>query len=300
MIACGLGGVGRSVRTMAREHGVRLKWRWHGVWVCLPEFDCWYSRDHFWGVLPLIAMSRGMQRRGVFLDDDSRRVGWRLGEPLRVRQWDSAKRLWHGAFPELVDTTKGYFLRGAPQPGEVAFDLGSYVGEIAVSLAEKVGPSGRVFAFEPHDGARHWLTVNAREHAPDVIEVRREGIWRESGEFVFQFDRLIGASLVSEPEGYHEKVRHAPITTLSLVEACEKLGVVPNFIKMDVEGAELEIVESSLEFIARHNIRFAIASYHVRDGEPTSVRLTTLFESIGYQVETGYSDHLTTWAWRDN
>ena len=63
---------------------------------------------------------------------------------------------------------------------------------------------------------------------------------------------------------------------------------------MDIEGAEIEAIEGSLNFIRRHSIRLAIGSYHVRDGRPTSETLERLFRSIDYEVETGYPDHLTS------
>jgi len=66
-------------------------------------------------------------------------------------------------------------------------------------------------------------------------------------------------------------------------------------VKMDVEGAEQEAIRGSLDFIKRHDIHFAIASYHNKGGAED---LEKMFESIGYEANTGNPKHQTTYAKR--
>jgi arsenate reductase-like glutaredoxin family protein len=65
---------------------------------------------------------------------------------------------------------------------------------------------------------------------------------------------------------------------------------------MDIEGAEIEVLEGAKDFLRNKNIHFAIASYHHRNGEQTYKTLEKIFAEIGYQAETGFHRHLTTWA----
>ena len=67
-------------------------------------------------------------------------------------------------------------------------------------------------------------------------------------------------------------------------------------MKIDIEGAEIEAVEGARQVIEELKPRFAIASYHVRDGKPTSEILPELFAAVGYHVETGFEQHRTTYA----
>ena len=55
---------------------------------------------------------------------------------------------------------------------------------------------------------------------------------------------------------------------------------------MDIEGAELEAVEGCKDLIKNFKPNFAIASYHMVDGEPTYIKLESFFNSIGYPVKT--------------
>ena len=69
---------------------------------------------------------------------------------------------------------------------------------------------------------------------------------------------------------------------------------------MDIEGAEVEVVSALAPILAEslHSVRLAIASYHIRDGHPAHELITPPLLVNGYQVETGYPEHTTTWAWK--
>jgi hypothetical protein len=66
---------------------------------------------------------------------------------------------------------------------------------------------------------------------------------------------------------------------------------------MDIEGAEVAAVEGSAEFLKRHNIHFAIESYHRLGESYTYTLLDALFPKIGYEVRSGdYCGQMFTWA----
>jgi hypothetical protein len=53
----------------------------------------------------------------------------------------------------------------ALRPGQCVVDIGAHVGFYTVLAAERVGPSGRVIAFEPDPGNRALLEANVRDNA---------------------------------------------------------------------------------------------------------------------------------------
>lgn len=52
-------------------------------------------------------------------------------------------------FFQLYDRSEVAFLSRLLLPGQVVFDVGGNVGLYAISLAQRVGPTGRVHVFEP-------------------------------------------------------------------------------------------------------------------------------------------------------
>ena len=62
--------------------------------------------------------------------------------------------------------THGY----VPQPGDVVWDAGAHAGATAYFLAQMVGPSGKVYAFEPDQNNYNYLLQNIELHKlPSVI-----------------------------------------------------------------------------------------------------------------------------------
>ena len=86
---------------------------------------------------------------------------------------------------------------------------------------------------------------------------------------------------------------------LNLEDAIKLTGCFPTHIKMDIERAELDVIKGNLDFIAKNNFKFAIACYHIVDGERTAEKLIELFKSIGYKTELTYPEHLTLHACRE-
>ena len=67
---------------------------------------------------------------------------------------------------------------------------------------------------------------------------------------------------------------------------------------MDIEGAEIEAVKGSSGVMKRHKVNFAIATYHVLNGEKTYIPLEKLFKKMGYKSKTEkLYDFETTYAW---
>src|SRR5688572_29854081 len=55
-----------------------------------------------------------------------------------------------GALPPNYDAAVADFLRTRVKPGQIVFDVGANLGAYTLQFANWVGPSGRVFAFEPN------------------------------------------------------------------------------------------------------------------------------------------------------
>jgi hypothetical protein len=87
------------------------------------------------------------------------------------------------------------------------------------------------------------------------------------------------------------------VDTLGLQDACRQFGSVPNYMKIDIEGAELNVVASSIDFLRQHPIHLSIESNHLVDGQFTSRPLEALFACIGYKAwSSDKYGQLFTWA----
>ena len=142
------------------------------------------------------------------------------------------------------------------RPGDVVFDVGANAGAYTVLFATWVGPAGRVFAFEPAATPREGLTqlVAANDLAPRVTPVAA-AVSAAEGSMAFLVDASGESRLVNDGRTGTVMV---PVTTIDAV--CRREQVVPRLIKVDAEGAELDVLRGARETIARagHNLRLYV------------------------------------------
>lgn len=135
--------------------------------------------------------------------------------------------------------------RAAVRPGAVALDVGANVGAYALLLGQWVRPGGRVYAFEPAPEALAGLERHvALNGLSDTVVPVRAAAAAVTGTATLSVDGVSGANrLADSAEG--ERVE-----TVTIDDFCAREGVRPSFIKLDVEGAELDALRGARETIA--------------------------------------------------
>jgi len=146
-------------------------------------------------------------------------------------------------------------------PGEVVMDLGGCWGDTALYFAHSVGEHGRVFTFEfiPSNLAflRRNLALNPNLSAR--IEVVENPVWESSGCSLHYSDNGPGSVVRPEPfAGMAGKVETLSVDDLVVGRHLSRV----DFIKLDIEGAELAALKGATETLKRDRPKLAIAIYH--------------------------------------
>ena len=169
--------------------------------------------------------------------------------------------------------------------GELAVDVGANIGVMTSLMARRVGPTGRVVAFEPHPEIVEQLRANVNRWKPNTavapIDVHALALSDRSQTMRLftdtQFDRNKGtASLVPTA---------APAASTRIVSACRLDDVVSDtsvigMLKIDVEGHEFEVLRGAERLLKDHRVRDVIFEEMERPPTPA----TRLLESLGYTV----------------
>jgi FkbM family methyltransferase len=170
-------------------------------------------------------------------------------------------------------------LRGAVHRGATVWDIGANIGFYTLLACRLVGPTGSIQAFEPvPDNAaaiRHNLAINGLTQ----VTVSEMAIADTPGR---------GTMLVS---GYSAFSRLASTSVPAEVEACldvelesvdhliaERGYPVPDVVKIDVEGAELQVLDGMRTTIARHH---PVILCEVHD---CNVELAAFMRDVGYDL----------------
>jgi FkbM family methyltransferase len=204
-----------------------------------------------------------------------------LGERIEL-----ACRVGHVAFSFL----RGQYMfdrlgvRIAPAAGDVVIDAGACLGDTALAFAAAVGPAGRVLSFDPMPSHAQIFQANVARNPKLAgrIALIEAAIGTVTGEMVSFEDR--GAA--SRPS----ETGQVQATTLAIddVVRAERLDRV-DFIKMDIEGGELEALAGAMDTIRRFKPKLAISAYHKIDDLlmlPAAIRAI----EPGYRL---YLDHYT-------
>ena len=159
-------------------------------------------------------------------------------------------------------------------PGDVVLDCGASDGDFTRE-ALKAG-ARLVVAIELAPLNIECLRRNlAREISAGQVIVYPKGVWDKEDSLTLNVvdGNFAADSVARQPEGSHRGPT-VPLTTIDHLVAELKLPRV-DFIKMDVEGAELKAIAGARDTFERYKPRLAIAAEHNVDDEivfPGAVR----------------------------
>lgn len=142
--------------------------------------------------------------------------------------------------------------RAVLRPGDDVVDGGANQGYWSLVAADRVGPRGRVFAFEPVPGTADALERNVAASGCPWVRVTRAALAAEPGQVVIQLfddDPVGNNSSVAAVAGLQVAgSATAPAVTLDDFLAAE--GARPVLVKLDVEGSETAAVRGAAALIA--------------------------------------------------
>ena len=143
------------------------------------------------------------------------------------------------------------FFRENVKAGDTVLDIGGHIGLFAVVTALLVGPQGSVFSFEPTPFTRTVLKeVVELNGYSDRVEVRGEAVSSRSGETVF-FDTGDAISNANSLVKTDRSKVEIPITLVSVDDFVKERDLQINCLKIDVEGAELDVLTGARKTFLR-------------------------------------------------
>ncbi|MEO8044792.1 MAG: FkbM family methyltransferase [Spartobacteria bacterium] len=192
---------------------------------------------------------------------------------------------WSDVSQALLETEIAPYFEALDQDfrPSVIIDAGAATGHFAV-LAATLFPSSTVYAFEPSERQRVLLARNARLNGVRNLEIQPFGLWNRADQLAFRTNGAESSfESVSRFRGQLPFLETAPVQSLDAWLREKKISGV-DFIKMDAEGAELEILEGAEETLKGIHPRLLIQAYHLRDGARTFERCAEMLAAQNYLI----------------
>ena len=177
-----------------------------------------------------------------------------LSGELRGWRWivgSSTNGCWLGTYERQVQRLFCERLR----PGAVAFDVGANVGFFTLLASKLAGSGGHVYAFEPLPRNLGYLDRHVRLNGAANVTIEPLAIAAASGEAHFR--TAAHASMGGLRDGGDLRV-----VTASLDDLIASGRVLrPDFIKMDIEGAEGEALRGASELLAGGPLTIVLSTH---------------------------------------
>ncbi len=126
---------------------------------------------------------------------------------------------------------------------DTVFEIGSNIGQYSLLIAEKIGVNGKLICIEPDADNYAFLVFNLHKNKIHQAQVLNLAVAETEGRAVFYKDTLTGGrmgSLIREYTEDHFRGKTEEVEMITLKRLIENYGN-PNFIKVDVEGAETKV-----------------------------------------------------------
>jgi FkbM family methyltransferase len=133
------------------------------------------------------------------------------------------------------------------------FDVGAHIGLVALPMASQIAPAGVVIAFEPATANQQYLKRHiALNDMASRIRVEPLLVGSKIEDVAFhEFDHAAGMNTVATGL-LRGNVRTRSVRQTTIDAFCAETGLAPEIIKIDVEGAEIGVLEGARETLAKH------------------------------------------------
>jgi FkbM family methyltransferase len=230
----------------------------------------------------------------------SRRLKWELIRRAPPLEWTVAlpfggkvrcnfvkQRIYPGRVSRRRTALEWYILRYYShyvRPDFVFLDVGANVGLHTAAMGSQL-TTGRIYAFEPEEALfpllRKTIEINGLTRVAELVPVAvadRTGTAKFSRDF---YSTATGClTEVSGNSLAHEWCRLPPATvdvsTITLDEFCRSRHIVPDLVKIDVEGAEHLVLAGMKRILSEDRPAIVMDGY--------TMRAITELQEAGYQL----------------
>jgi len=172
----------------------------------------------------------------------------------------------------------------ALRPGDGVLDIGANCGLVTIFSAARVGPYGRVHAFEPQPRLAEMISASARRNGLTNVSVHACALSDREEEATLHVptDNAGGASLARRGDHASRRTVVRLRDAGSMLEALDPPGLA--LVKIDVEGHEGVILASARSFLAARRPPLVVFESHPGDAPFFERAEVATLVGLGYSI----------------
>jgi FkbM family methyltransferase len=181
----------------------------------------------------------------------------------------------HGCWLGTYEHEKQTLVAELLHPGMVVWDVGANAGFYTLAFSRSVGPTGRVYAFEPFAENVSNLLRHIHLNGISNTNVIQSALIDRTGMSSFQITVSKGTGRISETDTAYM------VSTITVDDFIALLpDARPQLLKIDVEGAECALLSGAKQLLSEHAPEILLALH----GEAESQRCQEILHSHGYML----------------
>ncbi|HEV2474703.1 MAG TPA: FkbM family methyltransferase [Chthonomonadales bacterium] len=219
------------------------------------------------------SLAKALPSRPVFLPI--------LGGPLRGRLFCASYSLRPAYLVGTYERPVAQAIVANLRPGAVAYDVGANIGYLSLIMARQVGRKGQVYAFEPSPSSYRILETNGQLNRKLPLRGFPVAVADRSGVESFSFFQYDLVSRLGDCSRRYDDCTVIKVIVEPLDRMIATLGLrLPDFVKIDVEGAEERVLEGMRDTLLEAHPTLLLETHTDELERSTAARL----QEIGYCV----------------
>ena len=182
--------------------------------------------------------------------------------------------------------------RFTPKQGDIVIDIGAHMGRYTIISSKRVGTEGKVVAIEAHPGNFEMLNRNIKlNQLTNVIPLNYAVYSKETKIKLYlpeeESGNTIYNTIISDRARNEEKFVDVNANTLDYL--LQSKGIKQeevNWIKIDVEGAEFEVLKGATNILSKsRDIALLIEIHNLRDSTNLYRPIVDFLKSYNFKIE---------------
>ena len=174
------------------------------------------------------------------------------------------------------------------KPNDIALDVGAHIGYFSMLISKIAGSNGHVYSFEPRPLNYKMLSTNIEVNNCSNVTVIKSAIGSFTGKV--NFDATTGTGT-----GHISKDGNISVDITTIDEFCSSKNIQPSFIKIDIEGGEVEALKGAEQTILKYKPIILLATH----GDELDKQCEKFLTAKGYKgkdINQQKGDKETIWS----
>ena len=141
---------------------------------------------------------------------------------------------------KIYEKNETNFVKDSVNKGDIVIDIGANIGYYTLMFAKLVGDTGKIYSFEPDPRNFLILEKNIQINGYNNIILEKKAVSNKLGKATLYVNENSAGSSMHKPNNVVDQIY---VDLITLDNYFEVNAITPDFIKIDIEGYELNALK---------------------------------------------------------